>query len=192
MKKIATHDSITGEISFPVLCWPLIPFARTQCKDLYEQYEAGCRVFDIRVRKVFGKWRGAHGLWFTLEDVESLLWYLYLSVKEDIYVFLTYEGKNNDEFKEFACEHIERYEKIFPKVHFGNVCCKYGKNAKGLNVKYDILIHKELPIKPAKQSFLPLDGHSWHTYLPIPWLWKQFFFKKVEFDSEQYQFVDFL
>ena len=57
MRKIATHDSATGEKSKGFLSWIGTPFARTQRKTLREQYEAGCRMFDIRVKLVDGEWR---------------------------------------------------------------------------------------------------------------------------------------
>ena len=49
MEKIATHDSATGEKGM-WYCIPLIPFAKTQSKTLKEQYDAGCRFFDLRVK----------------------------------------------------------------------------------------------------------------------------------------------
>jgi hypothetical protein len=47
---IATHNSATGEKPANILSWFLIPFCRTQSKTIKEQYEAGCRLFDLRVR----------------------------------------------------------------------------------------------------------------------------------------------
>ena len=57
MKKIATHDSATGEKGKGILSWLITPFAKTQSKTIKEQYESGCRMFDLRVRKKFGEWR---------------------------------------------------------------------------------------------------------------------------------------
>ena len=64
MLKIATHDSATGEKGM-WYCIPLIPFAKTQSKTLQEQYNAGCRLFDIRVKLHRGQWKCAHGIWIT-------------------------------------------------------------------------------------------------------------------------------
>ena len=53
MLKIGTHDSATGEHG-NWWSWLFYPFAKTQSKTIKEQYEAGCRLFDIRIRKVLG------------------------------------------------------------------------------------------------------------------------------------------
>ena len=66
--KIATHDSATGEKGKGFLSFLVSPFVKTQSKTIQEQYDAGCRSFDIRVRKVSKKdsnkycWRVCHGL----------------------------------------------------------------------------------------------------------------------------------
>ena len=51
MKKIATHDSATGERSKNWLNALGKVFAQTQTKTIKEQYEAGVRYFDLRVDK---------------------------------------------------------------------------------------------------------------------------------------------
>ena len=48
MNKIATHDSATGEKGRGFLSFLVTPFAKTQSKTIKEQYDAGCRSFDIR------------------------------------------------------------------------------------------------------------------------------------------------
>ena len=65
MKLIATHDSATGEKGKGILSWLGTPFAKTQSKTIKEQYEAGCRMFDIRVKLIDNEWYCAHGLWRT-------------------------------------------------------------------------------------------------------------------------------
>ena len=71
MLKIGTHDSATGEKG---VWWslPLSPFAKTQKKTIREQYDAGCRLFDLRIKKVKKKWRMCHGWWFTKRTAESI------------------------------------------------------------------------------------------------------------------------
>ena len=62
MNKIATHDSATGEKGKGFLSFLVTPFAKTQSKTIKEQYDAGCRSFDIRVREdKDGIIRCAHG-----------------------------------------------------------------------------------------------------------------------------------
>lgn len=198
MHKIGTHDSITGEKS---IWWsyPLIPFARTQRKTLTEQFFAGCRLFDIRLKYVCGKWRGAHGWWFTKESADVLLNRLFSLASftgEDIHILLTYEGKakNAKEFLKYIDDVLMPCRNKY--VKFGPICSKYSDTTKGIVVDYEILRIAEDDwldsYYPNEQCFKALDGRTWHTYIPIPYLWKQFFFKKVEFNSENYKFVDFL
>lgn len=188
MLKIGTHDSITGEKSF-WLSLPLVPFARTQSKTIKEQYYAGCRVFDIRAKYAFGKWRGAHGWWFTSKGLEEILCQIngWADISP-ICVHLTYEGKakNSAEFKKQAEIWIEKYSNII----WGPICTKYSDNS--LKVRYTVLIPPQQGAFGGTQAFLPLDGKYWQTWIPIPWLWKQFYFKNVEFNKEYYQIVDFL
>lgn len=187
---IATHDSATGEKPL-WWCALLTPFARTQFKTIGEQYADGCTMFDIRVKKVGRVWRCAHGWWFTKRSFESIMDELdwYAQCCHDVIVFLTYEGKakNAAEFVEYAKWIKEKY----PAIKFGEVSAKYGKDSKGLKVKYDILIPGDVH-PAAEQAFLPLDGKHWQTFLPIPLLWKQFYFRDVEFNDHTYKFVDFL
>lgn len=197
MKKIGTHDSLTGETSI-WWSWLLIPFAKTQSKTLIEQFNAGCRLFDIRAKHVYGKWRGAHGLWFTKRSLVDILNDLTIEAtknKQVIHITITYEGKWNktDKFLNFIENDLKfLYESDYVKM--GPVSAKYGKNSTGIKVCYDTLKKGEPNWidSPIKQFFLPLDGRSWHTYLPIPWLWKKLYFNKVEFDENTYKWVDFL
>lgn len=187
--KIATHNSVTGEKSF-WLSWLLIPFARTQTKTIFHQYAAGCRMFDLRTKHVFGKWRGAHGWWFSNVGIEDVLKTLnVLSTTFDpIEVHLTYEGKakNAGEFEEIAKKWKEEYNRLI----WGPISAKYSDNS--LKVNYKILIPADKNAQSAVQAFLPLDGKHWQTFFPVPWFWKQFYFKHVTFNTEQFQFVDFL
>ena len=49
--KIATHDSATGEKGKGFLSFLVSPFAKTQSKTIKEQYDAGCRSFDMCIEK---------------------------------------------------------------------------------------------------------------------------------------------
>ena len=199
MLKIATHDSATGE---KPTWWslPLTPFARTQSKTIKEQLYIGARRFDIRVKKVFGKWRCAHGWWFTKREfsdiMDDIVSFTRLS-DENVSLEITFEGKTkkSGEFTEYIKGEIQRLKDLSNgHIKFGKVCSKYGTDTHGLKVKYETLIpaEKGWTDAHAEQAFLPLDGRSWHTHIPIPWLWKQFYFKHVIFDENVYKFVDFL
>ena len=195
MKLIATHDSATGERP---TWWSalLTPFARTQDKSIGAQVSYGCTLFDIRVKKVFGVWRCAHGWWFTAKTFDQIMCKLNFFAGcegQDVRVLLTYEGreKNADEF----VEKVKEIKKKFPSIKYGPVCAKYGKDAKGLKVDYSgALIEEDKGWCPyrTEQAFLPLDGRHWQTFIPIPWLWKQFYYSDVEFNDKAYKFVDFL
>lgn len=190
MLKIATHDSATGEKS-NWWSWLFIPFAKTQSKTIKEQYEAGCRLFDIRIRKVFGKWKCAHGPWVTKKTAEDIFAELN-SFQDRCSVSITYEGgyKDNDLFIAF----VQKIKSIYTHNKYGGVAVKYGKDSTGVKVKYDYILpaDNDWCDATAIQGFLPLDGRSWHTYLPIPWLWKKIYHNKPEFNEKQYIFVDFL
>lgn len=191
MKLIGTHDSATGE---KPTWWSalLTPFARTQSKTIKQQFDAGCRLFDLRTKKVFGVWRGAHGWWYTKRSIADILSELNeLSVGNNkLCVHLTFEGKTKNS-KEFI-EAVKIWKEKYSNIIWGPISSKYGESSKGIIVKYDVLIGGDPGSYSGKQAFLPLDGKHWQTYIPIPWLWKQFYFKKVDFNEKYYQYVDFL
>lgn len=188
---IGTHDSVTGESG---IWWAKIftPFARTQSKTLIEQLNSGCTLFDIRIKKVNNVWRGAHGLWATKKPIWDLIYDLCMEAKRKntiIRLMFTYEGKHKEEFINFVNNELFYFFK-WNVVRIGPISVKYRK--KGSEVKYDIIREPDAGWigSPQEQCFLPLDGKTWH--IPIPWLWKQFYFRKVEFNSAVYRVVDFL
>lgn len=186
--KIGTHDSITGEKGRGLLSFLVTPFSKTQGKTLQQQYDAGCRLFDLRVRKdKNGTWRGAHGLWTSKMDMYSILSTLNC-MTDSVTITITYEGKDPD--TDFLQQYYT-WKRFFTNIRFGYCAVKYGKDSDGVKCKYDILDYGDVRVN-AKQAFLPLDGRSWHTYIPIPWLWKKIYHNKPEFNTEYYQYVDFL
>lgn len=186
--KIATHDSATGERGQGFLSLLVTPFAKTQSKTIKEQYEAGCRMFDIRVKEDGSEWRCAHGLWKSERIAYHIIWEID-NLGEPCYVTITYEGKNAP--TEF-CIFVDNCKKYTKNIIFGGIAIKYGKGSNLFKVKYDYVepYPKEWPSN--EQAFLPLDGRSWHILLPIPWLWKKICYNKVEFNDKVYKYVDFL
>lgn len=75
-----------------------------------------------------------------------------------------------------------------------DITSNYNINISVINVKKPIW--KVLWVSdnaPATISmFKNLDGSTWHTYIPIPWLWKKIYYNKPKFNSEYYTLVDFL
>ena len=188
MVKIATHDSATGEKGKGLLSIIGTPFARTQSKTIKEQYEAGCRMFDIRVKLIKGEWRCAHGLWQSKRSAYNILKEID-SFEDRCYVTITYEGssKNREEFITFVC----KIRKAFPNIKFGNIAIKYGKGSHLFKVKYDYL-YRTSNWPRCVSKFISLGGNTWHILLPIPWLWKKVYNDKPEFNDVYFTYVDFL
>lgn len=185
MKKIATHDSATGEAGCGLLSYIMTPFTRTQSKTIKEQYEAGCRSFDIRIRKSDGVWKCAHGPWTTKRTAEDIISEIDLFL-EPCQVCVVYEGKWDDGFEDFALSLKSRY----PNIIWGYIATKFSEGH--TLAKYNILKGSDPGYEGGKQGFLPLDGRSWHTYLPIPWLWKKIYHNHPTFNEDTFTYVDFL
>lgn len=187
--KIATHNSATGEKSGG-WTWLIVPFARCQSKSFIEQYAVGCRLFDIRLKKVKNVWRMGHGLWYTAREADGIFAELnsYTCRSEDApYITVTFEDRNVD--KQDAVEYIQLLKERFTFIKWGPVYLKHGRDG-----KYELLLKKDSNYCDVKteQAYKVLDGRSWHTYLPIPWLWKKLYYNKPEFNEEVYKYVDFL
>ena len=189
MEKIATHDSATGEKGKGFVSWLVTPFARTQGKTIREQYDAGCRSFDIRVRKSGDTWHCAHGPWMSKRTLMEII-YEIESFEDRCQVCVTYEGKidGNEELKRL----FEDLRKACTHIIWGYLAVKYGKDSSGVVVKYDIVSGGDKEYEGGDQGFLPLDGRSWHTYLPIPWLWDRIYKRPHKFNEERFTYVDFL
>ena len=191
MIKIATHDSATGERGHGLLSWLVTPFAKTQSKTIAGQYAAGCRSFDIRVRPACWRRKGyvcAHGLWESERSAVDILCMIDL-FPDLCQVCLTYEGtsENIEDFRQFATN----LRHWFQWIIWGSACCKYAKHASA-KVDYVSVLPSEVGYSGGVQGFLPLDGRSWHTYLPIPWLWDRLYKRPHKFNEERFTFVDFL
>lgn len=189
MLKIATHDSATGEKGKGFLSWLVTPFSKTQSKTIKEQYDAGCRSFDIRAMKVGDEWICAHGLWKSERTLEDIIREIAL-FEDRCQVCVTYEGKGerNGEFVDMCLDLRQHFKHII----WGYVAVKYGKDSSGFALKYDILVKGWQGYEGGDQGFLPLDGRSWHTYLPIPWLWDRLYKRPHRFNEERFTYVDFL
>lgn len=189
MNKIATHDSATGEKGKGLLSIIGTPFARTQNKTIKQQYEAGCRMFDIRVKYIKREWRCAHGLWQSERFAADILKEIN-GFEDKCYVTITYEGtsKQKDEFVKF----VEYIKREFTNICWGNISIKYGEGSHLFKVQYDLVDFAESGFPGGRQGFLPLNGSTWHILLPIPWLWKKIYNDNPEFNDKYYLYVDFL
>lgn len=196
MKKIATHNSATGEKS-SILSLLVIPFSRTQSKTIEEQWDAGCRYFDIRVKKVKNKWVCAHGLWRSKLKADDILSKIDLRAHnstEEVYVDLTYEGvlKTEEKLKEFELQ-ADRWNALYQDIKFTSLAVKYDEKRKNpFKVDYKYIKVYNKCHYPIKTNFVKLDGRSWHTYLPLPRLWNYIYTREHKFTEDAYTFVDFL
>ena len=190
--KIATHDSATGEKGKGPLSFLVAPFAKTQSKTIKEQYDAGCRSFDIRVREdKDGIIRCAHGLWMSKRYASDILSEIN-RFPEPCQVCVTYEGCIDDSayygLFEYYCEWCKN---AFFNIIWGKFCIKYNKR-NSVKVSYDEVLPEDKNYEGGIQGFLPLDGRSWHTYIPIPWLWDRLYHRPHTFNADKFTFVDFL
>lgn len=189
MIKIATHDSATGERGQGFLSWLTTPFAKTQSKSIKEQYEAGCRMFDIRIRRVGDEWLCAHGCWHTERTAEDIISEID-KFADECYVVLTLEGDYGQVY--LFSGFVAHLKTFYKHILWGGVAVKYGKGSHLLKVKYDYLEPYPADWPANRQGFLPLDGKTWHILLPIPWLWKKVYNDEPKWEEEVYTFVDFL
>lgn len=184
--KLATHNSGTGEKGGG---WARLfsIFAICQSKTIVGQYDAGARLFDIRIRKnKKGKWVFAHGLWESEKPVGYVLSDLNLAAykkSEKATVMVTYEGYCND--KASFMDEVSSWD-CYSWIDVADVCVKKPKwrtLARYKNVPY-------------AQCFRVLDWSSWHTLLPIPILWHKAEGRKHLINCEEsenvYRMVDFL
>lgn len=177
MLKIATHNSVTGERGRGLLSLLVAPFSKCQSKTLKEQYEAGCRYFDIRYKYSTKRrcYVCAHGLWESEKELYDVL--KEINRFGDCYVMLTCES--GEEMIEMD---MNLKLKSYPQIKFTS-----------FNVKHpEWKVVKSVNHVPSVSKFKILDWSTWHTLLPIPWLWKKVYFDKPVFNKDTYTMVDFL
>lgn len=200
MKKIATHDSATGEKGKGILSIIGTPFARTQSKTIKEQIEAGCRLFDLRIRNTKRGWVCCHGLWQSVKTVDEILKEIN-SVKGNVYCNITFEDDfvddktkkvtlynvlgqfiKSDTTEEEFMDKIDSIVKTYSHIKFCDIAVKYPMWR---------VVRRDNSVRSVSK-FLALNGTTWHTLLPIPWLWKKIYHDNPEFSDEYFTYVDFL
>lgn len=165
---LASHNSWSY---LPPKKWWMRPFsfvAKCQSKNIREQYEAGVRLFDLRIRfDEYDNLIPAHGLMEYDYDVDSLKADLrWLNNQLDVvYVQVVFEMNRPSEWDE---------------ISFLNWCMNLRRRYKnilfvGFNRKYDWK-----PLLNDKQGNLPIAGcfasapsDKWYSKLNdlCPWLW---------------------
>lgn len=175
---IGTHNSGTGEASKGLLSCLIAPFAKCQSKTIQQQYDAGCRYFDLRVTFIGDKLYLAHGLWKSKTSLEEAL--EVLNKYNDVYVSITYEHNidNIDIYKLY----IDNIYNIYNNIKYTYIAIK--------NPKWTVI--ESINSISTIQGFKSLDGSSWHTYIPIPWFWDRVLSRPHKFNNEIFTLVDFL
>ena len=179
---LATHNSGTGEKGYGWWSFLLAPFAKCQSKTLVEQFREGVRLFDIRVRKRGDKWVFAHGLWESEDAVGYALSDLNLEAfkaGEKAIVLVTYEGKCSNKL-EYISE-VSSWD-CFSWIEVAEINVKKPKwrtLARYKNVAYN-------------QCFRVLDFSTWHTLVPIPWLWARIERAPRPSKSSKFYMYDFI
>lgn len=189
MNKIGTHDSATGEKPKSLWMWLLSPFWKTQSKTITEQYNAGCRMFDIRVKKIGREYYCAHGLFITERTARSI--FAELDALGGCYVAVTWEGKMTTETEKNAFKGwYQRVRKKYKNVFWGPLATKYGD--KGLKVDWINLYHGD-KFEKNVQGFYPLDGTNIWTYIfPVPYIINKFYRNSNKLNENIFTLVDFL
>ena len=147
-------------------------------------------MFDLRVKRHKNEWKCAHGLFITKKTIWDILDELNFLAQTDeenpVIVNITYEGKLKD--KEQFIKLATDVMNIYRNIQFGDFFTKYPKWQKVFDGNQRTFYE---PNENYKQ-YKPLDFSSWHTLIPIPWLWKQFYYKHPTFNEKSFTLVDFL
>ena len=174
---IGTHNSMTFLRPAKWYGWFMIPFARCQRKTIVQQWEAGARVFDLRVKfDRYGHSYFAHGLYdcsahFSLADAVILIGQLHLYSKEEVYVRLILEDTKAEnyqaEYFRIFCELMEEEYKQHKHIHF------FGGNRKG-DWKKLYVFKGDVPDSLNNQwvSSMMDDARWYERFLPFAYAWR--------------------
>lgn len=180
---LASHNSGTGERSGGLLSFLVLPFSRCQSKTLREQYEAGVRLFDIRVRRIKGKWYFAHGLWRSKKEIGYALSELNMKAfdkQEKAKLAITYEGECD--FKTEFVRYVQELAKVYLWLDIVEINVK--------KPKWRCL--RRFSQVRFTQDFVVIEG--WKKLLPIPWVWSVLVVRSKEVGSKkgEYSMRDFV
>lgn len=178
--KIGTHNSATGEEG-SFLSIFITPFACCQSKTLLQQYKAGSRLFDIRLKKHNNTLYCFHGIWRSRLCAQDLLRPLLEYLKEQTYFELTYEGSNPSEEDIKMIKILGDWIKsISPFAIITRINKK--KNWEAIEVIHPI------PCDGDGVGFLGI--HGLRCLIPIPWFWAKI--HKPKLKEEKFTYIDFL
>lgn len=186
--------------SFGPTKWYIPSFVcRCQKLNIQEQYNAGVRLFDLRLRMSdYYHWGVSHGsAFFKINFFEDLKW---LNEKGDCYVRIVLEYNKKPDFsswiENYFCEVCEFYELTFPKIKF------FGGNRKW---DWNIVYKFKNPDEPLLDRYSSTTSlfKSDNKFLRIiddwwPWLYAKLRNKKIvkEYNEngpfDKWLFIDFV
>lgn len=195
MKLIATHNSATYRKGSGILSWFATPFARCQSKTFKEQYDAGCRYFDIRVKQDpdTGCYYVCHGVWRTnllsvvLSDLSSAV-----NEGESVFIDLTWEG-NVSKWDDVRASTFVSSMKTAVDLINGTSEKKAILKIASIQGKapFGTYLYKDPECPTLQKGFYALYWFTWRLLLPIPWLWRKIY-GQADFNETTYTQVDFL
>ena len=199
--KIATHNSATCKKGKGLLSWFATPFARCQSKSIKEQYDAGCRWFDIRVKqdtKYDGQFYVCHGVWRTSTLMEVLKeCFNSVTLGEHVMLDITWEGDVSDwtdakkkAFVNSMHAAVDTTNSFFNDERHEHLKPLWLMSVQGKSPFGTFFWTSEN--RPALvKGFQGLYWFTWRLLLPIPWLWRKIY-GQTEFNDEYYTQVDYL
>lgn len=188
MNKIATHDSATGEKSKNWLHALVKVFAQTQTKTIREQYEAGCRYFDLRVDEDLTL---CHGLWKANKTLMDILTEIG-KFEEEVYITVTIERKYPTKMCLDLCERIRKVINLWANGKAKLVYIAKKKPSWTIIEKYfDVPVVSAYISVPTPKQYITLALKDWRRYIPIPRVLKKIT-PEIEFRDDVFYMVDFL
>lgn len=199
--KIATHNSATCNKGKGLLSWFATPFARCQSKSIKEQYDAGCRWFDIRVKqdtKYDGQFYVCHGVWRTSTLMEVLQeCFNSVTLGEHVMLDITWEGDVSDwtdakkkAFVNSMHAAVDTTNSFFNEEGYEHLKPLWLMSVQGKS-PFDTFFWTSENRPTLVKGFQGLYWFTWRLLLPIPWLWRKIY-GQPEFNDEYYTQVDFL
>ena len=199
--KIATHNSATCMKGKGLLSWLATPFARCQSKSIKEQYDAGCRYFDIRVRqdtKYNGQFYVCHGIWRTSTLLNVLVeCFNSVILGEHIMLDITWEGDVSDwsearkkAFVNSMHAAVDATNDMFNSKEYEYLKPLWLMSVQGKKPHGTVFWQSSSRPKMV-QSFKGLYWFTWRLLIPIPWVWRKIY-GQATFNDEYYTQVDFL
>ena len=180
-----THNSASGEPSNGWFSRMIKPFVCTQTKSIIEQFNCGCRFFDLHIGIRNGIPYFSHGLWSSTTPVYKTLHELNVLASNDpsiTFVKVTYEGTVYELDSEKFVKEVQDLFSMLPHLELVEVAAK----KPGFLTLY---LNTQVPCFVC--DYPALNSSKW-DYFAIP-KWRNLFYeRKYEFNNDCFVIVDFL